>query len=153
MWRGSHAWPTYWVRRASLFGVTERKPPGVKFESWIDEQIRDATERGEFSDLPGAGKPIPDLDEPYDDTWWIKKKLRRENLSYLPPAAALRKKAEQALEAASTAKSEREVREIVTVINDKILDAIRKPPSGPPVDIVPFDVERVVRDWRERRSS
>jgi Domain of unknown function (DUF1992) len=132
--------------------VTERKPPGVSFESWIDKQIREATDRGEFDDLPGAGKPIPDLDKPYDDAWWIKEKLRRENLSYLPPAAALRKKAEEALAAASEAKSEREVREIVTALNEKILEAIRKPPSGPPVDMVPFDVVRVVRDWRERRS-
>jgi hypothetical protein len=133
--------------------VTERKPPGVSFESWIDKKIREAADRGEFHDLPGAGKPIPDLDKPYDDAWWIKEKLRRENLSYLPPAAALRKKAEEALAEASQAKSERQVREIVTALNEKILEAIRKPPSGPPVDMVPFDVERVVRDWRERRSG
>jgi Domain of unknown function (DUF1992) len=133
--------------------VTERKPPGVSFESWIDKKIREAADRGEFNDLPGAGKPIPDLDKPYDDAWWIKEKLRRDNLSYLPPAAALRKKAEEALAEASQAKSERQVREIVTALNEKILEAIRKPPSGPPVDMVPFDVERVVRDWRERRSG
>ena len=132
--------------------MTERKPPGINFESWIDRQIQEATDRGEFTDLPGTGKPIPDLDEPYDDAWWIKKKLRRENLSVLPPAAALRKKAEDALERATHAKSEHEVREIVTAINEVILDAIRKPPSGPPVDIVPFDVERIVREWRERRT-
>jgi hypothetical protein len=132
--------------------VTDRKPPGLKFETWIDQQVREATERGEFNDLPGAGKPIPDLDEPYDDTWWIKKKLRRENLSYLPPAAALRKKAEEALQKAARAKSEREIREIVTAINAVIIDAIRKPPSGPPVNMVPLDVERIVGDWRKRHS-
>jgi hypothetical protein len=132
--------------------VTDRKPPGLEFESWIDQQIREATERGEFNGLPGAGKPIPDLDEPYDDTWWIKKKLRRENLSYLPPAAALRKKAEEALHKAARAKSEREVREIVTAINEVIIDAIRKPPPGPPVNMAPLDVERIVGDWRERHS-
>jgi hypothetical protein len=132
--------------------VTDRKPPGLEFETWVDKQIREATDRGEFKDLPGRGKPIPDLDEPYDDAWWIKSKLRRENLSVLPPAAALRKKAEEALEKAWQATTEGEVREILAAINDKILDAIRKPPSGPPVDIVPFDVERIVRDWRERHS-
>ena len=133
--------------------MTKRKPPGVSFETWIDRQIREATDRGEFDDLPGAGKPIPDLDKPHDDAWWIKEKLRRENLSYLPPAAALRKKAERALAEVSQAKSEGEVRAIVTAINEKIAEAIKKPPSGPPVDIVPFDVEGVVREWRERRPS
>jgi hypothetical protein len=132
--------------------VTDRKPPGLEFETWVDKQIREATDRGEFKDLPGKGKPIPDLDEPYDDAWWIKKKLRRESLSVLPPAAALRKKAEEALEKALQATTEGEVREILAVINDKILDAIRKPPSGPPVDIVPFDVDRAVCEWRERRN-
>jgi hypothetical protein len=38
--------------------MTERKPPGMSFESWVDKQIREATERGEFDGLPGAGKPI-----------------------------------------------------------------------------------------------
>lgn len=31
------------------------------FESWIDRQIREAQERGEFDDLPGAGEPIKGL--------------------------------------------------------------------------------------------
>ncbi|WP_037834016.1 DnaJ family domain-containing protein, partial [Streptomyces sp. NRRL S-481] len=37
--------------------MTERKPPGVDFGSWVDKQIRDAETRGEFDRLPGAGKP------------------------------------------------------------------------------------------------
>src|SRR2546422_903351 len=57
--------------------MTERKPPGMGFESWIDKQIREAMERGEFDNLPGHGKPIPGLDRPDDDWWWIGPKLRR----------------------------------------------------------------------------
>ena len=133
--------------------MTDRKPRGIEFETWVDKQIQEATERGEFDDLPGAGRPIPDLDKPYDDAWWIKEKLRREKLSVLPPAAALRKKADEVLERAAQARSEGEVRDLVAAINAKIVEAIRKPPSGPPVDIVPLDVERIVRDWRARRSS
>jgi hypothetical protein len=30
-----------------------------RFESLLDRQIRAAQERGEFDDLPGAGKPLP----------------------------------------------------------------------------------------------
>jgi Domain of unknown function (DUF1992) len=131
--------------------VTGRKPPGVGFETWVERQVREATERGEFDDLPGAGKPIPDLDEPHDELWWVKRKLRRENFSYLPPTIALRKEAEDALEAALEAATEAEVREIVAAINSKIADGNRKAASGPPLNLVPFDVERVVRRWRERR--
>jgi hypothetical protein len=130
--------------------MTERKPPGVGFETWVERQIREAAERGEFDNLPGAGKPIPDLDAPHDELWWIKQKLRRENFSYLPPTIALRKAAEDALETASQAGSEAEVRRIVGDINRRILEGNRKAASGPPLNLAPFDVERVVRSWRER---
>jgi hypothetical protein len=134
--------------------VTERKPPGMGFETWIDRQIREAAERGAFDDLPGAGKPLPDQGKPYDEMWWIKQKLREENLSFpLPGTLALRKEAEEALAAASQARSEAEVRTIVAEINEKIADGIRKALSGPPLNLMPFDVDEVVRDWRERQPS
>ena len=133
--------------------MSDRKPPGVGFGTWVERQIREATERGEFDNLPGAGKPIADLDKPHDELWWIKQKLRREQLSYLPPTIALRKEAEEALLEASQAGSEDQVRRIVADINRKILDGNRKAASGPPLNLMPFDVERVVRDWRGRRAS
>lgn len=74
--------------------MTERKPPGVDFETWVERQIREAMERGEFDNLSGAGKPLPA--ESYDELWWVKQTLRRENVSYLPPTLALRKEAEDA---------------------------------------------------------
>ena len=133
--------------------MTERKPPGVGFETWVERQLREAAERGAFDDLPGAGKPIPDMDQPHDELWWVKQKLRRENFSYLPPTIALRKQAEEALEAAARAGSEDAVRRIVADINAKIIEGNRKAASGPPLNLAPFDVERVVRDWRDRRGS
>ncbi|WP_078653802.1 DUF1992 domain-containing protein [Streptomyces catenulae] len=86
--------------------MTERKPPGVDFESWIDRQIREAQERGDFAGLPGVGKPLPGLDRPYDELWWVKEKMAREDLSFLPPSLALRKEAEEAAQAAADAPSE-----------------------------------------------
>jgi hypothetical protein len=132
--------------------VTDRKPPGVGFGTWVERQIREATERGAFDDLPGAGKPIADLDEPHDELWWVRRKLRQEQLSYLPPTLALRKAAEDALLEASRAGSEDQVRRIVADINARILEGNRKAASGPPLNLVPFDVERVLRTWRERRG-
>ncbi|MFC4535812.1 DUF1992 domain-containing protein [Sphaerisporangium dianthi] len=132
--------------------MTERKPIGVSFETWIDRQIREAAERGAFDDLPGAGKPLPDQGKPHDDMWWVKRKLQEENLSFpLPGTLALRKEAEEALAAAVGARTEAVVREIVADINAKIVEGHRKALSGPPLNLMPFDVEEVVRDWRERR--
>jgi Domain of unknown function (DUF1992) len=131
--------------------VTQRKPSGIRFETWIDRQIRQAAERGEFDNLPGAGEPLPDLGQPYDEMWWVKRKLRSENLSYLPPSLALRKEVHDTLEGAARAQTEEEVRERVAAINDKIRDAIRMGIRGPEVGLVPVDVERVVRQWRRTR--
>ncbi|MEU0739335.1 DUF1992 domain-containing protein [Streptomyces sp. NPDC006134] len=134
--------------------MTERKPPGVDFESWVDRQIRDAEARGEFDRLPGAGKPLPaDVDAVYDELWWVKRKLAREGASVLPPALALRKEAEDVLEAALRAPSEPAVRRMVEDLNVKIRDVMFKPPPGPPLGLKPYDVDEVVRRWRERRAG
>ncbi|MFF7239290.1 DUF1992 domain-containing protein [Streptomyces collinus] len=134
--------------------MTERKPPGVPFESWVDKQIRDAQGRGEFEGLPGAGEPLPaDLYSTYDELWWVKRKMAREGLAVLPPALALRKEAEDALAAAYAAPSERAVRQIITEVNVKIRDMMFKPPPGPPLGKKPYDVDEVVQEWRRLRAA
>ncbi|MQY14739.1 hypothetical protein SRB5_49150 [Streptomyces sp. RB5] len=133
--------------------MTERKPPSVSFESWVDRQIREATERGAFDDLPGKGKPLPGDSAPYDELWWVKQKLARENLSALPPTLVLRKEAEDALEAARTAPSERALRALLDEVNEKIREAIRRPPMGPPLNMGPIDVDAVAARWREEREG
>jgi hypothetical protein len=132
--------------------MTARKPPGMGWESWIDKQIREAEQRGEFEDLPGAGQPIPDLDKPFDELWWVKNKLHREGLSCMSPSVALRKEAHDALEAVSRAQSEADVRQLIADINEQIREANRKGIRGPSLMLMPFDVERVVQQWREQRA-
>ncbi|MFH8565132.1 DUF1992 domain-containing protein [Streptomyces sp. NPDC017988] len=133
--------------------MTERKPPGVNFESWIDKQIREAEERGDFASLPGKGKPLPEGPDPtYDEMWWVKQKMAREGLSYLSPTLALRKEAEDTLAAAAEAPSEHMARRLVTELNEKIRTALRTPPPGPPLGLTPYDVDEVARDWRERHA-
>jgi hypothetical protein len=50
------------------------------FPHLTEKLIHAAQERGEFENLPGAGKPIPGLDEPYDEHWWVRKWMAREGL-------------------------------------------------------------------------
>jgi hypothetical protein len=133
--------------------MTERKPPGVSYETWIDRQVREAMDRGEFDNLPGAGQPIRGIDDPYDEMWWIKQKLRRENVSVLPASLALRKEAEDSLSAATHARSEAESRQIITEINARIRSAFTRPLAGPPLNLVPFDVERVAEQWRSNHAG
>lgn len=127
--------------------MTQRKPPGMGFESWIDRQIREAEERGEFDDLTGAGKPLPGAGEPLEEDWWLKKKVREEEGSAgLPPSLVLRKQAETARARALAAGTDDEARAIIEEMNAKILDALRKPLSGPPLNLMPFDVEKLLRE-------
>lgn len=46
-----------------------------------ENKIRAAIEAGDFDNLPGLGKPAAICEEPYDPFWWIRRKLRRENLT------------------------------------------------------------------------
>ncbi|MET4922887.1 DUF1992 domain-containing protein [Streptomyces sp. PSRA5] len=130
--------------------MTERKPPGVNFETWVDRQVREAAERGAFDNLPGAGKPLASEAAPYDELWWIKGKMEREGISYLPPTLSLRKEVEDAVAAAREAVSEAQARRIIAAVNEKIRAAVARPPAGPPLNKKPFDVEEIAAEWRER---
>jgi DnaJ homologue, subfamily C, member 28, conserved domain len=133
--------------------MSKDRPPPIRFESWVDKRIREAAERGEFENLPGAGKPLRGLGRPYDEMWWVKQKLRDENLSYLPPSLALRKEVHDTLDAAMEAKTEQQARDMVTRLNETIVDALRNGLRGPPVMVTPVKVERFVRDWRRRHGG
>ena len=128
--------------------MTERKPPGVSWETWIDRQIREGMERGDFDDLPGHGQRIPDDDRPHDELWWVRRKLQREGVSFLPPVLALRKEVEDTQAAIAGAASEAEVRTLVAGVNERIRAVNRLATAGPPSALVPLDVERVVEGWR-----
>ncbi|MBA2609614.1 MAG: DUF1992 domain-containing protein [Actinobacteria bacterium] len=134
--------------------MAERKPANVNFETWVDAQIREARERGEFDNLPGHGEPLPNLDIYADDLWWIKQLLKREELSFTPPALALRKSVEDLLDSVGRLRSEEAVCDVVEELNGRIRHMNRIPPvDGPPSNLMPLDVERVVERWREQRPA
>jgi len=130
-----------------------RKPPGISWESWVDQQIREGRERGEFDNLPGKGKPLPGLGEFRDEDWWVKAKMRAERLSYLPPTLRIRKEAEEAREAIAAATREEVVRAILADINSRIRDINRRGAEGPPSTLMPLDEAAVLEAWRRARSS
>ncbi|WP_227982545.1 DUF1992 domain-containing protein [Nocardia spumae] len=135
--------------------MTERKPAGMGFESWIDKQIREASERGEFDNLTGAGKPLPGVGEPYDENWWLRNYLRREGVggeALLPTSLVLRRDLERLPATVADMDSEAEVRAYVTELNSRIVEWIRRP-HGPQVRIAPVRADDVVSDWRAARPG
>jgi hypothetical protein len=135
--------------------MTERKPPGVSFENWVDRQIRESMDKGGFENLPGTGKPIRDLETPYDEVW-ITRKLKAEGVptdELLPTPLKLRKEIEELRTRLAKLHGERSVREVVKDLNVRIGDWIRVPVGGPPVHVVPVDVEKTVEQWRQDRAA
>jgi hypothetical protein len=123
------------------------------YESRIDRQIREAQERGDFDDLPGTGKPIPDRGELHDENWWIKDLVRREQLTGIAPATLrVRKEIEDLTQRLDAEQFEATVRRLVADLNERIDQARRGLLEGPPVAVTPLALEAVVAAWRARRT-
>jgi hypothetical protein len=127
---------------------------GGSYQSWIDRQIAAAEERGEFDDLPGAGKPLPHLGRADDPDWWIKRLIEREQLEMsaaLPPQLALRKEAHDLPDRVLELRTEQAVRDLVDDFNIRVRDCWRQPLEGPPVVVRTIDPEPLVAHWRAHR--
>jgi DnaJ homologue, subfamily C, member 28, conserved domain len=135
--------------------MTERKPPGMSFTSWIDQQITEAEERGAFDNLPGAGKPLPKRREDDDGQAWLREKLRREGVSadeLLPTPLKLRKEIERLADAVPGMSSEQEVRDIAGELNRRIV-AWRRFPVGPSIFVALVNTEAMVARWHEAHPA
>jgi hypothetical protein len=126
-----------------------RKPPGVSWERWIERQIREAMDQGDFDGLPGAGRPIRDLDRSRGEGAWIRDKLRRERVAPPPPPAIqIRLEVDAAMSSLASLTDEAEVRSLVEHLNDRIRTVNRTVVTGPPTTIGPLPVDEVLERWR-----
>ena len=116
--------------------------------TWVDLQVKRAIERGDFDDLPGAGKPIEGLGGQHDPEWWIKQLIERERIAVLPPALQLRKDDAESTRCSTGMAAEHEVRQQVEDFNDRVMKARYTPVDGPPLITMPRDVDETVAAWR-----
>ena len=133
--------------------MTERKPAGTNWETWIDAQIRVAREQGAFDNLPGAGKPLPNLGQEYDPLWWVKQLVQREQVSILPPSLELLRKVEKELAAIEKLDDEATVRRRLAALNVEIAKVNATVVEGPPTRLGTLDVDQVMARWRRTRSA
>lgn len=127
--------------------MTKRKPRGVSTESWVEAQIREAANRGEFDDLPGAGKPLPAQATGEE---WLAGYLRREGVSteeILPTPLRLLKEIERLPATLSGLRREDRVRELIADLNARI-DTWLRSGTGPAVRVTFVDTEAAVAEWR-----
>ncbi|WP_101523287.1 DUF1992 domain-containing protein [Nocardioides houyundeii] len=125
--------------------------------SWVELQIQQAVQRGDFADLPGAGRPISDLGAEHDPDWWVKKLVEREQISVLPPALAIRREDAELDDQLDRVTTEEGVRQRVAEFNAAVRTALYTPPAGPmpgpPMITRPRDPDLEVERWRERRTA
>lgn len=120
----------------------------------VENAIQQAIRRGEFDNLPGAGKPLENLSGTHDPDWWIRRKIERERLTGLgPPALTLRTEHAQLDAKLDATGSEARVREILGDFNKRVVEARRQLQGGPPVVTPTRDVEAEVALWRARRDA
>ena len=122
------------------------------YESWVDRRIREAEERGAFDDLPGAGKPLPNLTDEYDPLWWVKQLAQREQISFLPPSLEVLRKVESEMAVIGQLADEAKVRSRILALNLEIAKVNARATEGPPTRLGPLDVEAIVAEWRARRT-
>ena len=121
---------------------------------WVELQVQQAMRRGDFDNLPGTGKPIPDLDAPHDPDWWLKRLIERERITgVLPPALALRTEDARMDETLDRETTPDGVRRVVEDFNARIVEARRQLQGGPPVITPLRDVDREITGWSERRAA
>jgi DnaJ-like protein len=134
----------------------EENPAANRIEQqalWVDHQIRAAMERGEFDNLPGAGKPLK-LPDRHDPDWWVKGLIEREKITgVLPPALALRREDAELDAELDRMPTEEEVRRALADFNTRVVAARRQLQGGPPVVTPTRDVEDEVNAWRQRRAE
>lgn len=122
--------------------------------AYVENAIQQAIRRGEFDNLPGAGKPLEGLTGRHDPDWWIRRKIEREQLSGLgPPALTLRVENAELEAQLDRLHRESEVRDAVEGFNRRVIEARRQLLGGPPVVTPTRDVDGEVRAWRERREA
>jgi Domain of unknown function (DUF1992) len=122
--------------------------------AYVENAIQQAIRRGEFDNLPGAGRPLEGLTGQHDPDWWIRRKIEREQLSGLgPPALTLRVENAELEAQLDRMHRESEVREAVEDFNRRVIEARRQLLGGPPVVTPTRDAGGEVRAWHERREA
>ncbi len=136
--------------------MTDRKPPGMSFETWVDSQIARAREEGAFDDLDGAGKPLPRRTREMTSYDWALEWANRENADVagmLPSGLVLRKEREELPARVAAQTSEAAARAVVEAHNARVDQYYRRPSDGPWIPVGMADVEEMVAEWRAARPA
>ncbi len=110
-------------------------------------------ERGEFDNLPGAGKPI-DLGRPGDADWWLRRKLEKEDLTgAMPTSLRLRREKQDIQQTLADVRTRELARDLIEDLNARIKDSNARQVERVPIYTRPLDVDEVLAEWQRRRDD
>ena len=126
-----------------------------RYESVVEQRIRDAQDEGAFENLRGAGRPLRGLHGPHDENWWLRSYLEREGLPndvLLPTPLRLRREIDRLPETVRDMDTEREVRDTVAALARRVAEWLRFP-DGPQISVRMPRADDVVEAWRAGRAA
>ncbi|HEX7352246.1 DUF1992 domain-containing protein [Brachybacterium sp.] len=125
-------------------------PDVARVESAIEAAVR----RGDFDDLPGAGKPL-DLPASHDPDWWINQRIASgevDRQALLPVVVLLRKEYERRDETLVALPHERAAREYAEDFSERVHQDRRANPFQ--TMLAPaWAADDAARRWRELRDA
>jgi len=133
-----------------------RAPTDAERAAAAEVAIQQAMRRGDFENLPGAGKPLPGIgvDGRHDPDWWMRRKIEREQLRGIGPVAyTLRTEDAGFDEKLDALHRPGEVRAAVEDFNTRVIEARRQLLGGPPVVTQLRDPDAEVAAWEQRRAA
>jgi hypothetical protein len=136
--------------------MTERKPQGMSFETWVEQQIRRAADEGAFEGLSLTGKPLPRRDREKSSYEWALEWARREEAdvaAMLPTGLVLRKEREELRGLIARQASEVAVRALVEAHNERVDQYYRRPVEGVWVPVGMADLDTELALWRANRPA
>lgn len=125
-------------------------PDVARVESAIEAAVR----RGDFEDLPGAGKPL-DLPDSHDPNWWINQRLANGDIdreALLPVVVLLRKEYERRAETLVELPSEQAAREYAADFTERVHQDRRANPFQKMLAPA-WESEDAASLWRELRAA
>lgn len=117
----------------------------------VEQQIQEAIERGEFDNLPGAGKPLDTTDD--SPGWWTRRYVNR--LRAADRAGEIARQVDQELGRVWVLPDEAAVRERLKELNMKLIEANQDLADEDRVDLL--NPDQVISIWwkmaRARQSN
>lgn len=119
----------------------------------VESAIEQAMARGDFDDLPGAGKPL-DLPASHDPDWWINQRLADGTIdrqALLPVVVLLRKEYEDRDATLAEMTTERAVREYAEDFTARVHEDRRRNPFQRMLAPA-WEPDDAVARWRQVRA-